>query len=580
MGETNFTKIDFLRSLYSLTLISIFGCLMTEKTTNRFLLFSVVLVAINLLGFNHLLELMAEEPRRSIIAIEMLKSGDWAIPHIYGEIYYNKPPLYNWLIAGSMAIFGTGEWAARLPGVLSLMATGWLLYYVVKHYFNRSKAILTGLAYVTSVDLLFYGSTNTAELDIFYGLVTALQVLAIFKYRQTEEYLKLFLWSYFFAAIGVLTKGIPTIAFQGLTLLVYLIATKRWKQFFSIQHILGIGLFTLIVGGYLYYFSLHEDVIKFLSQQFQEASQRSANEAKDVNILLNMVVFIGMLMQKLLPWSLFAFLFFLPSVRKLVKQEKLLQFALIFISANIIIYWTASDIRTRYLYPFFPFLILVLIPILGKVDLNKKWVNQFFWFFTGLLFVIPVGLVALPFILEINSVQNIIISIICAGGMIWFGLYAIKNRNVNSIVWSMILTLLFGRLFFSLSVMSELNNLNERSHYKTTIATMIEKSEGKPIVLTGPKTKNYPKISLAGTVYYSDTISYPTEVTFKVPYYYTHYTGEIMKHLTAPNSSTVNYLTYDYLLPRYKGKKKELYRFFNQYNKKTLVLFSIEKEGN
>lgn len=553
---------------------------MTEKTTNRFLLFSVVLVAINLLGFNHLLELMAEEPRRSIIAIEMLKSGDWAIPHIYGEIYYNKPPLYNWLIAGSMAIFGTGEWAARLPGILSLMATGWLLYYVVKQYFNRSTAILTGLAYVTSIDLLFYGSTNTAELDIFYGLVTALQVLAIFKYRQTEEYLKLFLWSYFFAAIGVLTKGIPTVAFQGLTLLVYLIATKRWKQFFSYQHLLGMALFTLIVGGYLYYFSLHEDVIKFLSQQFQEASQRTANEAKDVSIMSNMVVFIGMLMQKLLPWSLFAFLFFLPQVRKLVKQEKLLQFGLIFIAANIIIYWTASDIRTRYLYPFFPFLILILIPILGKVDLNKKWVNQFFWFFTGLLFVIPVGFVALPFILKINSVQNIIISIICAGGMIWFGLYAIRNRNVNSIVWSMILTLLFGRLIFSLSVMPEMNNMRERAHYQKTIATMIEKSDGKPIVLAGPHSKYYPRISLAGNVFYSDTINYPTEVTFKVPYYYAHYSGDIMKHTTDPNSTEVNYLMYEFLLNRYPIKKKELYRFFNQYNDRTLVLFSIEKEEN
>ena len=78
---------------------------MTAKLETRFLIVSLVLVAINLLGFNHLLELMAEEPRRSIIAIEMLKSGDFAIPHIYGEIYYNKPPLYNWLIAGSMAIF-------------------------------------------------------------------------------------------------------------------------------------------------------------------------------------------------------------------------------------------------------------------------------------------------------------------------------------------------------------------------------------------------------------------------------------------------------------------------------------------
>jgi len=549
---------------------------MTAKLETRFLIVSLVLVAINLLGFNHLLELMAEEPRRSIIAIEMLKSGDFAIPHIYGEIYYNKPPLYNWLIAGSMALFGTGEWAARLPGILSLMATGGLLFFLCKQYFKKSTAILVALAYITSIELLFYGSTNTAEIDIFYGLITAVQVLAIFKFRQSEEYIKLFLWSYFFAAIGVMTKGIPTVAFQGLTLFGYLIATKRFKQLFSLSHLLGIGLFTIIVGGYLYYFSLHEDLLKFLSQQFQEASQRSANEAKDVNILTNMAIFIAMLLQKLLPWSLLAFFFIFKSVRGFVVQNKLLHFSLVFLASNILIYWTGADVRTRYLYPFFPFLIIVLISIIEQISLNEKSTNRFYWFFNSLVFVLPIGIIVLPYILGISNTMNLLLSIACGVSIAIIAYLNIKQREINSAMWSMVFALLIVRTFFSTVIMPELNGLNDRAHYRNTIATMIEKSEGKPVVLIGPATYTYPKISLLGNVYYSDTISYPSEVTFKVPYYYAHYTGEIMQYQTTPKSKELNYLMYESYLDRYPQKKRELFKFYNQYNKKTLVLFAVD----
>ena len=549
---------------------------MTAKLETRFLIVSLVLVAINLLGFNHLLELMAEEPRRSIIAIEMLKSGNFAIPHIYGEIYYNKPPLYNWLIAGSMALFGTGEWAARLPGILSLMATGGLLFFLCKQYFKKSTAILVALAYITSIELLFYGSTNTAEIDIFYGLITAVQVLAIFKFRQSEEYIKLFLWSYFFAAIGVMTKGIPTVAFQGLTLFGYLIATKRFKQLFSLSHLLGIGLFTIIVGGYLYYFSLHEDLLKFLSQQFQEASQRSANEAKDVNILTNMAIFIAMLLQKLLPWSLLAFFFIFKSVRGFVVQNKLLHFSLVFLASNILIYWTGADVRTRYLYPFFPFLIIVLISIIEQISLNEKSTNRFYWFFNSLVFVLPIGIIVLPYILGISNTMNLLLSIACGVSIAIIAYLNIKQREINSAMWSMVFALLIVRTFFSTVIMPELNGLNDRAHYRNSIATMIEKSEGKPVVLTGPATYTYPKISLLGNVYYSDTISYPSEVTFKVPYYYAHYTGEIMQYQTTPKSKELNYLMYESYLDRYPQKKRELFKFYNQYNKKTLVLFAVD----
>ena len=58
------------------------------------------------------------------IAREMLVTGNYLEPHIDYEVFTEKPPLFFWLQALSMNLFGVGEYAARFPnalfGVLSL----------------------------------------------------------------------------------------------------------------------------------------------------------------------------------------------------------------------------------------------------------------------------------------------------------------------------------------------------------------------------------------------------------------------------------------------------------------------------
>jgi 4-amino-4-deoxy-L-arabinose transferase-like glycosyltransferase len=55
------------------------------------------------------------------VGYEMLLRGDWVTPTLDGSPYLNKPPLLYWLIRLSFELFGSYEWAARLP--LALM--GW-----------------------------------------------------------------------------------------------------------------------------------------------------------------------------------------------------------------------------------------------------------------------------------------------------------------------------------------------------------------------------------------------------------------------------------------------------------------------
>src|SRR5437899_11391273 len=64
-----------------------------------------------------------EEGRRILPAIRMLETGNYIVPQVGSYPYYRKPPLVNWIVAGSFKVFGVrNEWTARLPSALAVLA--------------------------------------------------------------------------------------------------------------------------------------------------------------------------------------------------------------------------------------------------------------------------------------------------------------------------------------------------------------------------------------------------------------------------------------------------------------------------
>src|SRR6187399_1870396 len=71
-----------------------------------------------------------DECRRAIIPMEMCLSGDYLRPSLNGELYLNKPPLYNWIVAASYKIFGSYDaFSLRFPVVLSILAHCLVIFY-------------------------------------------------------------------------------------------------------------------------------------------------------------------------------------------------------------------------------------------------------------------------------------------------------------------------------------------------------------------------------------------------------------------------------------------------------------------
>ena len=69
------------------------------------ILIILVMLIASLLSHLGYVSLRAEEPRRAIVSIESYENLNFIVPTIHEEIYYNKPPLYNWIITLFYFIF-------------------------------------------------------------------------------------------------------------------------------------------------------------------------------------------------------------------------------------------------------------------------------------------------------------------------------------------------------------------------------------------------------------------------------------------------------------------------------------------
>ena len=125
--------------------------------------------------------------------MEMILSGDYLHPQVNGSAYYNKPPLFNWVQVGFFKLFGSfDEWVARMPSLLSFLGMCLAVYFLARTYINERAGVTAGLMSLTSADILFYGSVNSGEIDLFYSLVVLLQVASIYHFSETKRWLLVF----------------------------------------------------------------------------------------------------------------------------------------------------------------------------------------------------------------------------------------------------------------------------------------------------------------------------------------------------------------------------------------------------
>jgi len=122
-----------------------------------------------------------------------------------GLIWYEKPPLYMWLMAFSMKFLGFTSIAAKLPSAIFGFFTVVVLYLFGKKLFNRTAGFISAFSLLTTLHFLYYARQSMTDITNVFFIT-----LALYLYWLAKENNKVKYWLFSGLSIGlaVMTKGV------------------------------------------------------------------------------------------------------------------------------------------------------------------------------------------------------------------------------------------------------------------------------------------------------------------------------------------------------------------------------------
>lgn len=219
---------------------------MRRLTSELIIIIGALLLFVPFLGTTHLFDW--DEINFAEASREMLVTGNYAIPQIGFEPFWEKPPLFFWLQALCMRLFGVNEFAARLPNAICGVLTLLLLFRLGRKQVNEQFGWIWVLMYAGSLLPQLYFKSGI--IDPWFNLFIFLGVyqLAAYTENRAGRPVKRILLAGLFTGLAVMTKGPVALLIVGLCYGVYAII-NRFRNFMKPLHILYFLLVTALAGG-------------------------------------------------------------------------------------------------------------------------------------------------------------------------------------------------------------------------------------------------------------------------------------------------------------------------------------------
>jgi len=317
----------------------------------------ILFILLNLISYITKMPLFHEEPRRVIVAQEMLLTGDYIVPKVYQKPYWKKPPFQNWMIAlFSLPLGKVTDYSARLVSIVFFLITGIFIYWLLQKQ-NKSVAF-TAFLIITTNYLMMCEFGNKAEPDITF---TALLFISYYFYMKFPRQWKYYIISSIFMGASILTKGISPLFFYPGLIIYYLFFKKENKtqslKFLIFHFFLSLLLPLLWLA--LYY---TKGDINILINVFEnEIGLRT--QSSPSKFLWHLFYYPIKIWIVLLPWSLIVFLTF----KKNNHPNEIYQTSFLIFLISIILFTLTPGARDRYLMPAFPF-----FAIMAAYHINSK----------------------------------------------------------------------------------------------------------------------------------------------------------------------------------------------------------------
>lgn len=224
---------------------------------------------------------LPDEGRYTGVAWDMLRHGDISTPLLDGMPYFHKPPLFYWLDAICMHLFGMNEWAVRLPSVLGAWLALFATYAFVRRNYSVAAARVTLLVMATMP--LFFGAAQFANMDMLVAGLISATVLAgaetILRRDSGRPWRAMSALMGALAGLAFLAKGLIGPVLPGGVLFFWLLMRRDGKGMLALLRPATLLAFAVVAvpwcwmmqvryPGFFHYFFVYQHFERFLDSGF------------------------------------------------------------------------------------------------------------------------------------------------------------------------------------------------------------------------------------------------------------------------------------------------------------------------
>jgi 4-amino-4-deoxy-L-arabinose transferase-like glycosyltransferase len=338
--------------------------------------------------------LIADEPTRGIVTLEMSLTQHYFQPSINGEPYLNKPPLFQWWMLGWMQLGDLNPFLLRLQAVIIFILTSILIFEWVRRRLNTGNAFVSAMAYLTCGRILLYDST-LGYIDPLFSLLILIQFFfsidAAIQQRQSTFWIVLSSTT----LLAFFLKGLPAIAFGSITSLVLLYQFNFWKALRSPVLFLSILFSISAIAGY--YFLSQVNLDNQSATLIDQSWKRTLFHFNWWETIVYIITFPVQFILHFLPWGLFLLPILWSVYQRRFSTNVYLKTFLILLFFNSIVYWLSPETRPRYLFPFIP--LVVAYGYAASGVWIKEWLQRWNYLIRAGLWLLCTGTIIIYWIL-------------------------------------------------------------------------------------------------------------------------------------------------------------------------------------
>jgi len=302
---------------------------------------------------------------------EILLRHDWVTFYQDGIRYFLKAPLPYWGMAVGLKLFGVSDWAARLWLHLGMLVLAVFVYQFGRRFLTSKAGFWAAIALIASCGP--YEFTRILIPDMIVGLWIGLGVYFFLDGWRSGKPSLWSCWGFAAAiALNVLTKSLIGIVFPCAIVFVFLVLVGDLRHILKMRLFSSTAVFLVIAApwhilaaianppageakGFLWFYFVNEQFLRYLGKRVPVDYAT-----------VPLVLFYGLLLIWLLPWS-----FFLPQALAQVRfrlmkisgvreSHEAVLLLLFCWAAIILLFFSFSTRQEYYLAPALPALYLIV----------------------------------------------------------------------------------------------------------------------------------------------------------------------------------------------------------------------------